>query len=1306
MIDVRGFAGILDTDNAPSNVPTGYHMMANNGRFIGVNNLLQFQNVEGTRQINFTKPAGTNEPIGAFYDSVDGYMYWCNWNSNSNHAIYQIDLATETVVTVLQSNTNTDGDILEFDLDNPIHSMDLIYGSEGNYLCFVDSLGRPTQIDINKFINNPYAITKRSYIDVAKAPFVMPPKVSYENDENATTNNTRNALFQFRSRPILVDNSSPVSSSGSEVPLPYLPYDQDISKDATKNSRICVYVQTGDADVLKIQIEGRQANNGIISDWFKITVLDKDLLSIPDNSIYRFLFSNDSVYPTLPTEGTDPNTQVLQLQDYVPKQANTECLLNGNVLGYAGITEGYDPVEADMNISAVENTDGRPNTKNGILFFASQNSLASVGTDEEIVIYLSGVGDNDPTTNEPITLSNSLNTKFDVQARTIAGVDRSFSYTEASANALISDILDDISLAAQAQGYTEVSITANSLTLSLPNVVLLSSATYTTEPVNVNEAIYVNAERAAYGIGVQYFDDKGRTNGVVYAAAYNTLPTTDTTDLYELTIYHRPPIWATYYHVVRTNNTTFSKLLHWVSDNTISNTSLVLNSKFSYIGISNLELYNKTVLSSAGIVSYEFAKGDRIRFISRIENDGTVDTSGFSNLDYEVLGTEVNPNVNGKVYTGTYVKIAYPTNDISANFKLDGSNDFNNYHIILYSPAVRVTKENQFFFEFGLQYGIGEAGTANAYHAGMTQSQTPNLSQPAKILLDKGDLFYRYRNVVSGQQYNANGGGGGKKYEHRWSTIRLQFEDDVTNSEWEIRSNAGQTGGIISSDYPEFSDTDFLFYNKTSGDINIRLEAQIFFYASFNTNIQLFLKSIDAANNVTITNIVNPLTVAGDTVESTSFLAEYPIAAGNKVWLMMDNVAAIDYVEVYDFDFKFSVLKYTNIPIVEFGFSDYYSLKLSANSRVTSIDENAVEAYYPTRFRWGGAYLQNTNINLINRFYPASYDEFDRSKGDVRRLVARERMLKVFQAKGTGQTGIYSKIVQDAGGQKILTTTDEIITRNNINYYQGEYGIGDYPTSLVSTDAVDIFVDPTRGYQIISDNAGLRTINELYLGQYYIGGLLSAYNKTWTKANGSRAKIMGVYNYIDEEYNCLLEGGENGDDEIGSYNFSFNLKRKGYSSFFDWHPQWAISANDNIYSWKDGDLYCHDFNSTYCRFYGVAYDCNITLPFNKNQIEKKGWKGLVVQSNTVWHCPEIYTQVMSYGNTPQESVLTVDDFRLKEGMYHASFKRDSNSVKGINNGDVLKGSFIVIKFQPINSGNFVFLTSISAKFLDSPLVPK
>jgi hypothetical protein len=1305
MIDAKGFSGILDTDNPPSGVAAGGHMMAFNGRFKGIQSLLQYQNVEGNREISFTLPEGDNECCGAFYSTVDNYLYWCNWNSEGSHCIFQIYMPTETVTNVLQSGVNTDGDILNFDLDYPIHSMNILYGSDGNFLYYVDSLGRPTEINLELFINSPYTVTKREYIDVAKAPFIMPPKVSYENDENATANNFRNSLFQFRYRPIYDNNEKPVSSSGSEVALPYLPYDINIQKDVTKNARICVYVQTGDVNVKAIQIEGRYSSDNFVSDWLKITVLDKSELSIADNTVYRYLFLNDGVYPTLPTEGSDPTTQVLNLQDYVPRQANTQCLLNGNSLGYAGITEGYDKIEADMTIESVSAA-GTTNNKNGILFFAEQNGLASVGTENEIAIYLAGVGDNDPTTNEPITLSNSLNAEFHVRARVGVSTDKSFTYTETTANATIASILTAIQAAAIGVGYAPVSLGANYLIVSLTDVVLQSSQVFCADAISVNESIYVNALRASYADGIQYFDSKGRTNGVVYAASFSTLPTVDFTTAFELNIYHRPPTWARYYHVVRSKNTTYNKLLNWVTESSFSNISPADGLTYAYLGISSIAEYNQQISSSTGVVSYEFQKGDRIRFIARYLFDNTADTTGMDNLDYEILGTVNNPIVDGEIKEGTYVKIAYPTTDISGNFKLDGSDEFQNYHIWLYNKSDRLDPSLQFYYEHGQQYGIGNAGTNTAYHAGMTQSQSEDLSLPAKILLDKGDWFLRYRKVVSGINYTAQAGG--NEFGNRYSTARIIFPDDVTNASYEIRSNTAHPADTSAGSYPTFADTDYLFYNKSIFGVSIKIKATLDVFVNGDTVIDVYLKQagIITPPGEQIITIIDGVSIGDEQSKQIIIDGVYYVAPGCKVWMLIGNESMTLYAHVRAYSLTLEVLKYTNIQIVERSLSDLYNIQLNANSRVTVIDENAAEVYFPTKFRWGLSYLQDANINNINRFYAPNYDEWDRSKGDVRRLKARERILKIFQSKGVGRVGIYTKFVQDNAGTQILTTSDDIITKNNIDYYQGELGIGDYPTNLISTDSFDGFIDPIRGQQVISDNAGLRIISDLYLGQYYIGDLLGKYTKEWIKPDNSRAKIMHVYNYVDEEWHCLLEGGENGDEDIANYNFCFNLRRKGYSSFYDWHPEWSIGVEEKMVSWKNGELWVHDDRSTYCNFFGVQYDCNITLPFNRNQIEKKGWKGLVQQSNVIWTCPEIYTQVMSYGNVPQESVLTVQDFRLKEGMYHASFRRDSNSVKGINNGDVLKGSYVVIKFQPINSGNFVFLTSVTTKFLDSPLVPR
>lgn len=1287
--ELKIFSGIMDTDNPETVIAPPAHSFAKNGRFIGINGRLEFQGIVGNRVLSFVPPTGTNACIGAFYDTLNNQLIFFNYNSNGNHGIYILNLTTEAMQALLVSNTNTDGDILNFNLNNPIHSIDVLYGSDTDILYYVDSLKRLTEIDMNLFISNPYTNTKRSFIDVAKAPAIMPPKVSYENDNDVNTNNLRNSLFQFSYRPVYGAFEKPVYSSGSEVPLSYLPFDQDISKDVTKNSRICIYVQTGDVNVSAIEIIGRKAQDGSVSDWFKITTLNKVELGIGDNTIYRYVFYNDSSYTTIPTEGNDPLVQALQLQDYVPKEANTLALFNGNVLAAGGITEGYDKIEADLEIISVVSAVGRADSTSGVLFFAQQSGLFSIGTTgDNIRIYLSGVGDNDMTTNMPTTLANSENLKFVIRAQTDAEVNKDISYTETTSNADIADILAAISAAAVTIGYTQVSIAANELVLSFPDIILLSSQTYRTTDININDSMYANAEAAAYAYGVQYFDDKGRTNGVTYGATLTTFDTVSFGSQLQLKIYHRPPIWGVYFHVVRTPNTTYSKLLDWVSDAAFSNTSATDNTKYAYIGITSIAEYNEEISSTSGVVSYDFSKGDRITFISRVLQDGTIDSTGFANLDFEILGISNNPIVNGLEKTGTFLKILYPTNSINADFKLDGSEGFQNYQIKLYTVINRVDKDLEAFFEWGQQYGIGNAGTANAYHAGMVQSQSIDLSNPAIILLDKGDWSYRYRNVVAGVEYSAVGGG--NRFSNIFRSARLTFTDEVVTSEYEIHNNTGVPApGLAIGDYPTFADTDEMFYNKTVNPINLRIKAEITFSINNDTSVDVYLKNVDATT-VYLTHIISDIFIPGDfglTSRTVIINGIFIIKPNSKAWLLFGNSTEASYLVVSTFALTLNVLKYVNIPIVEKSFSDLYDLELSANSRASVIDENAAELYHPVRYRYSLAYQKDTNINQINRFLPNNYDELNAAKGDIRRIVVRGMEAIFYQKRGVGRIGIYTKYVTDNAGNQLLATTNNIVTKNNVQYYAGNFGLNDYPECLVVGKNSEKFIDVLRGYDVRRSQNGLEPLNEIYNGKYFIRSLFVPYNNPYLKGDGSRVKILGAYDYNEEEWLTVLQGGAYGEATIQNYCFSFNEIRKGYSSFFDLSPEWITSVQNKIISFNAGRVYLHDDTTHYANFFGVQYYPEVTLVFNDKEAVKKKYGSIGYQSNRIWVSDtngDIKTSFINpQTNLQQISQLKEMDYVLEEDIRTAAFLMDANSglvpAEALLEGDFLGGNWLSIK---------------------------
>ena len=108
------------------------------------------------------------------------------------------------------------------------------------------------------------------------------------------------------------------------------------------------------------------------------------------------------------------------------------------------------------------------------------------------------------------------------------------------------------------------------------------------------------------------------------------------------------------------------------------------------------------------------------------------------------------------------------------------------------------------------------------------------------------------------------------------------------------------------------------------------------------------------------------------------------------------------------------------------------------------------------------------------------------------------------------------------------------------------------------------------------------------------------YNQKYYKPNGVLAKILGYYDYFEEQYVCILEGGQQVEKEeiIADYTLAFNEKNKSYSSWYDFTPEMSICAEDVVYTWKDGEMWVHNDNVNYCNFYGTQFNASITSVFN------------------------------------------------------------------------------------------------------------
>lgn len=1338
-VEIKRFNAILDTDLSETEVDFFSCIDAFNVVYRGDANAKRVQNIIGNTLIsNPGLPAGNNTCIGAFYDQVAQRIIWFVYNSNGNHAIFIYNTVPKTIQTLLINGASTDGDILGFTINGSITSIVIIYqeDADGDLLVYLDSLGRPTVINIDFFLNTPYAITKRSFIDLAKAPDRAPVRVTYENDPTTPINNLVNSLFKFRTRRVYRDYMKSVYSCGSITALPNQSYSETAYSPQAFNNRIRACFCTGDEDVIKVELWVQQSTNNVENGvWQLVQSFDKSDLAIPDNSIYQFLFYNDGVYTA-----ADP-VEIVQLFDYVPIYAKALELLNGNTVIMANITEGENHTSVNMGTSVNINNSAPVNIVNGLLFFASQSGLDSYGNvGDNITVYLTGTGTNDGSGN-PISGLPLQNLTFTVDCALSNGTSVKFSYTNTASTTGL-DILNGLVAAAEAKGFTLVgSVGTNSFTISQANVLLYYAQPFTTlnaiTPQPVPYLAYL--PRSKYQFAPVYFDEKGRTIGTELApSGYITTPDDPSgasSPAVIISMNSRPPLYAFSWSLVRSPNLTYNKYEGWICNQTFINTDLETGIEFAYIGISNMDQYNEDIntLNPGGtpVVGYKFEQGDRIRFqvqypVGTLTPDSNILSSGF---DYQIASTQLNPNINGIIQEGNFIKIVYPINDVGGNFQFFPPNtttgdNYQRYRILIYNYRKQpINESEQIFYDFGRQFAIGNPGTPNAFHIGSDQSQAEDLSQPAIVTTADGDFFVRQRNVPAGNQYYIEAGG--HTQTDRWATFPTQNPNGIPISyaQYEI----GQQVLNVVSDfnypsYPAYTDNqDELFWNKqTAGGQQVKLKGQwvVTGVAANNVgiNFSAFLLVKSSSGAVSSINLETNFFVGVDaTTQSYTIPFEQVVTIPplSKAWLVYGNqinsASGESTLSLGAYTVSLAIINPLAIFIGDASYSDAFNIVTNSNLRPFPYDENAKQTTFETLIRWSLADEFATNVNQINRFYFQNQDEIDRSKGAIVRMKARDRILRIFQQRGCCQKGVYNTFVNDSQGQNLLTTTNAIITINNTEYYEGEFGLGNHPESLVSGKIQDYFFDPVRGYMVRLSQDGLIPVSELYKGQYKIRSLITPYLNSWAKSNGGETKIIGCYNYFEEEWIGILQGGANGSITLPPYAIAFNEKNNSYGSFYGFNQaEWIVSAEEDFYCFLNGGLYFHDNNpdtnaATYCNFFGTQYQSYITTVFNQQLMEKKTYISLAELASQIWECPLIYTNQYTYGTTQQQTKLIPQNFRILEGLYECSFMRDINSPGGWINGYAMKGSYLAVKFQATNPEILATLMEIKLKYITSPL---
>lgn len=1190
-------------------------------------------NIVGNRILYYVFPSGTNLAIGAIANPVRNTIISFVYNSNGNHSIIEYNLTSRTSIKVFENLTDSGAvDILGFTQNEKINSANIVNRDEGDLLFFLDSLRRPTFINISLFKSGAYTPVTRQIIDVAKLLSPSPISAVYDNDTTRPSNYLSKKLFRFRYRWIYDDNFKSAYCTISAVPLPVDILDPTFTNTITNNNVISLSVPSGPKNVKAVEINvSIQNSQNVWGLWREAVVFDKAAQNISDDVTFDYSFYNDSTFPAI-----DPAEADL-LFDWVPRTANAQEMPS-NSLCYGALFEGYNRT-LDPNVTITINTVAAGSgsvvgSLNGV------TSVLNLGIVERLRITFFGIP--------------AVGTVVNVYLRTTPGGVQTLvgTYTTVSGDTSTSvavgigisyTTIGIMVFSSQSGGQVDGLFSASAYDFdSLAIIPPVTSAT--------KNSIPTWPFRGQRRLGLVYYDAQGRTNGVLYDAGV-TFPAYAENGggqvllpYINVKIYHVPPIWAYSYQIVFTQDVTPFLYIETVDVKT--------DTDYVYFDITNLAINQRKNPTTAAVVEWTFQAGDRMELIRRM-SDGHVFTG--NTYDTGVEGIVDAPIISGVTQTDhTFVKIRKSGSFASEDY----SSDF--FIIQLYRPTLQEPNdENAPFFECGVEFPIIDPETTARVHGGGTTNQSPDYVTPAETDIYSGDVYFRVR-----QEYLSESG---------------------------------------------------------VGQFNVQDRNFVDFF-------------ISAVNNI--------------------------------------------------------------------------------DGRPLAIEINAKESYFPATVRFSQAYQANTNINGLNRFYPANVEDYDNGYGDIMRLKCRDRLMRVYQKLKIGVVYLFSQIQKNPIGDAVTVVTDKLL--NPIQYYQYNGGIGDNAESLCSFNYADYCTGNINGAALRVSNDGVTIISVAYkmnswatenlplrTGNYKVYGAYDQKLNNYIMALEQVDLTGGLNVYIQfylpaiahTQYSFALNGvptagdivsldlvdGEgasvtysypvvNGDtlttisnnllaqinggvlftaiilntfspnigltitpvsvinrpgftvtptitlNNLGvlspAQTLSFSETEEGaehrpcFESFLSYKPSYMISLGTLLCSFDPatGQLWSHD-STTYNSFYGVDYESSISVVFNgQPYITKQGMSLIqMVNNGGPWDCPEIISQMNTYGTTPQLTNLVTAEFPQREGKYVGAIKRASNSRGGKINGSLIKGQWLSVKFRKQSASTLVTLNMVTLKANESNL---
>lgn len=809
-IQLQSFTGCMDTDTADELLPADRYRSAQNIRVLSTEGGTKgiVTNLKGTVEVSFTRPAGQNITIGAGASEEQNKFFFFEWNANGYHSIYMYDGLLNQVIRLMQNLTDTDDvDVLQFKKRSLILHIDVI----GDLLYWTDGQVKQKKLNWRKILDISNAgygpLILGEYISAYKRQAIFPPSLSYFTDTARLTNYLFGNLFKASNRPIFDDGEKGNWSEFSTVPLPATESFTGNAAVSNVNNCLKISVETGSRIVKKIEIAIKIGSGDFVS----IITLDKEELSISNDSLYVYSFYNDNNS----FSGIDQD-KVNRAYSFMPDIPLGEAFVDRAIV-YMGGREGFPVVPINVSVVAAYTDLFLPDATVSALnvpFFSQTafvfkftrvghgrrtNALVTlkVGSDVKIGNKFELFGRNGKSDNlyftytatgadDAISVANNFKQQLIVTGRILSDSE-DFPATDIWANTIVSG---DVSFSFILRGRFNEAATSFEGRVNPVSTQTLK---------DIGQAVRDHKSGGSVKYGISYWNEDTkrsssytsdnlfiRTNFVTESAGYKKV-------VHDLSIKHQPPVWATHYDITRTIDLTYGtnwidiliqKAIESQSTTNTDYVDLVIGSLFTY-----QKMYPNTVLQ------YTFEKNDRVRLIKKtsdnsyytfletvvldykdiLSEDKTEDVTTNNTNTVTIGGTTSSDNIGryisidgterlitaaptGTTYTldrtfGTAEKYpAYKIIDRRGIIRVRkpvGVTIEDNSVIEVYKPTQNIQTVEKQMFIFGHKYAIKNWGTSSRCHTGNKQNQDPlnPISTPAIVSIENGMSYLKQRQL-------------------------------------------------------------------------------------------------------------------------------------------------------------------------------------------------------------------------------------------------------------------------------------------------------------------------------------------------------------------------------------------------------------------------------------------------------------------------------------------------------------------------------------------------------------------------------